>query len=187
MKFQNGDIIFIMNHHMWISRTIAWFMGSKWSHCGIVIDRSVDRTYTTETTDYEVAIGILESYLYHPSVSIEVYRAKSLSEDEKKMIVSECLKNLWKTYGYLQLISLGIRRLLIRYLGIKIGNFFRQGIICCGHVLYGYSKTSLPVIGGIDPESIDTEELYVLVKSIKDQKGKPVFERVAQKYASTMD
>jgi hypothetical protein len=162
-------------------------MGSKWSHCGIVIDRSVDRTYTTETTDYEVAIGILESYLHHPKVSIEVYRAKSLDEETRRMVVSECLKNLWKTYGYLQLISLGLRRLLSRYLGIKIGNFFRQGVICCGHVLSGYSKTSIPTIGGMDPESVDTEELYQLVTTLKDEKGKLVFERVAQKYASTMD
>lgn len=187
MNFQRGDIGFVMTHDNWISRTIAWFMGSKFSHCIMIIDGSSDRIYTTETTDFEVGIGILESYLYNPKVSIEIYRAKSLDENQVRMIISECLKNLWMTYGYLQLISLGIRRLLLRYFGIKIGNFFRQGVVCCGHVLTGYSKTDLPGISGIDPESIDTEEFYQLVTTVKDQKGNLVFERIAQKYASTVD
>ena len=134
-----GDIGFLMHHDNWISKAIAWFMGSKWSHTFIVLESAPDRVYTVETSDFEVVVHTLEEYINDPNVSFEIYRAKSLEKVQRNMISRESLKTLGETYGYLQLISLGVRCLLRRYFGIKINNFFRQGIVCCG-VAFMYSS-----------------------------------------------
>ena len=169
-----GDIGFSMTHNSWISKAIAWFMGSKWSHCFLVLDPDEDRTYLSETSNFEVWINYLEDYDKNPNVSYVIYSPK-ISDEQRKKIVKECMKNHGQMYGYLQFISLGIRCLL-KKLGVKIPNLIRQGVVCCQHVLYGYTHTDIPCFKGIDPESIDTEDVYQMV--IKEKNS---FEKVAEK------
>lgn len=68
---------------------------------------------------------------------------------------SECVSQ--KKYGYLQLISHGIRCLLKRA-GVKINNLFRSGVICNHVITYGF-KSLFP-----DAEEMDTEEVYQVIK-----------------------
>jgi hypothetical protein len=182
-----GDIGFLMHHDNWISKAIAWFTKSKWSHVFIVLETGQHRVYTVETSDFEVVVHTLEDYINDKNVSFEIYRADCLEEVQRQMISRECLKTLGETYGYLQLISFGIRCILSRYFGIKIHNFFRQGIVCCGVALVGYSKTNIPGLMGIDPESIDSEETYQLICSLKNSQGKLIFEKVAHKDVGELD
>jgi hypothetical protein len=180
MKFQPGDIAFSIHSKNPISKAIAWFTGSRWSHTILIVEHS-KYIYTSETSDFEVVMHTLDDSLNDPTVIMEVFRA-DLSPDQQKLIVEKCMENLGQTYGYFQFISLGVRALLRRWFGIKINNFIRQGVVCNQHVLYGLSQIpSLGELYGMDPESIDQQELYEKVVSIKDQMGKPIFKKVHEK------
>jgi hypothetical protein len=164
----------MINRGSWLSKTIAWFMGSKWSHVALVMEQTDRFCYITETSDYEVVVHILDDYISNKDYMFEVYRPINLTDGMKLFIVTQSLFNLGATYGYLQLLSLGLRRLLMR-IGIRIDNFSKQGIICVGHVLYGYYHSNIIPLNMLDPESIDTEEFYQIVKALPD------FEKVWEK------
>ena len=155
---KEGDIGFVHNGAV-ISHLISWAMGSKWSHSFVVIGEVHGVVMVVETSDFEVTIGPLSRYTDGRPLSI--YRIDGLSEEDVSTVCKRGLSLLGVKYGHAQLLSLGIRRLL-RKIGINIGNFIRSGLVCCAVPLYAYE-----FILGIDPESIDTEDLY--------QKGKNSF------------
>lgn len=171
-----ADIGFVMNHGNLISRTMATFMGAPWGHTIMIMGQDQEgRTLTLETSDFEVAIDILDERLKNPTVSVKVFDL-GLSDEDRKLVVEEALKNKGKVYGYLQLISLGLRCLL-RRVNIKISNFIRIGLVCTAVPLYGYLAIGdRSPFGGLDPESIDTGELAELIESkgfkvLIDKKG----------------
>lgn len=153
--FKPGDIGFVHNGAI-ISKIISWAMESKWSHSFVVIGEVHGVMMVLETSDYEVTIGPLSRYL--DGRPLEIYRNESLSEEARSLICTRGLSLLGNKYGYTQLISLGIRR-LFRKFGININNFIRSGLVCCAVPLYAYFFTLF-----IDPESIDTEDLYQVIK-----------------------
>lgn len=153
--FKPGDIGFVHNGVL-ISKIISGAMGSKWSHSFVVIGEVHGVVMVVETSDYEVTIGPLYRYLDGRPLSI--YRLENISDASRSLICKRGLELLGVRYGYAQLISLGIRRLLRKF-GININNFIRAGLVCCAVPLYAYES-----ILGIDPESIDTEDLYQKIK-----------------------
>jgi hypothetical protein len=68
-----------------------------------------------------------------------------------------------ETYGYLQLLSFAVVTLAAR-IGIRLPNFFRQGVVCTGVVLDAKSRGTVPGFSGLDPESLHTEHLWQLVQ-----------------------
>ena len=162
MTFRPGDIGFVMHPKSLISRTIAKVMGSKWSHSFMVYDTG-RKHYTVETTSYRVIIGNVEEYTKDKNCSMEIWRYMGLIEPFQYMVAEGSYEQYGKLYGYLQLISLGIRRLLMKF-GITIRNFIRTGVVCDQVVLYGLTK--LIDFKDLDPESIDTEELYQLITNL---------------------
>lgn len=164
--FKPGDVAFLMHHDNWISKALSWFMKSKWSHSFLVIEQTEQFAYILETSDFEVCIADLDRYIADPQVTMEVYRFSDLSDDDAKEMVRYTTNlNLGTIYGYLQLLSFGIRSLLGR-LGIQIKNFIRQGLVCDESVLVGLAY-KVPEFKGIDPKSIQTEELYQRVLACK--------------------
>lgn len=175
MEFKPADVGFCITHTNWVSRAIAWFTGSKWSHAFLVKEITPKHTYIQETNSFCVTIDYLESHIINPDQSIEIWSPIDISDSEREEIVEEAyIKTYGYVYGYMQLISFGIRRLLMR-IGIKINNFFRQGVVCDHVVSYGYKKSSIPELTNIDPESIDSEELYQIV--ITCGKFKKIYEK----------
>jgi len=162
--FQPGDVGFLMHHDNKLSKIIAWFMQSRWSHSFLVAEPTRQEIYLVETSDFQVGFGSLLDYLKDDSAEFVVYRPKNILDDERQEIVDRAKKQRNKIYGYLQLISLGIRRLLMR-INIKINNFFHQGLVCTHVITYGYHGSNIPELSKLDPESIDTEELYQIVKN----------------------
>lgn len=158
MNLKPADIFFVIHKDNWISRMLAWFMESKWSHTGLVYEVTPNTIFTLETSDFEVTHQQLSDYLKDANVYIEIWSPVDLSDDERLAVVMEAAKQRKQIYGYLQLLSLGLRRVCMR-VGIKIQNFFRQGVICCDVVLYGYQTSNILELH-LDPESIDTQELY---------------------------
>lgn len=183
LELMAGDIAFVIHKDNWISKAIAWFMKSKWSHSLMIAEQTNARTYTVETSDFQVIYGDFALYENDPNVEFEVYRPQKIGTDTRELAVNQSAEKLLEVYGYSQLISFGIRRLLMR-VGIKVPNFFRHGVVCNGVVLYGARVYPYPSFMGIDPESIDTEEMYQLVINEKLQSGMPAFVKVGSKYGS---
>jgi len=163
MILGTGDIGFLIHKDSWMSRVIAWFMGSRWSHTFLVVEKGVFCTWVSETTETIICTGILNNYLDDIEVEMEIFRPK-ITPGEKHKVVERCLENHGKWYAYIQFISQGIR-LLLKKIGIKIPNFLPYGLQCNSHVLTGYCLTSIPGLEGIVPQSVDTEELYQIVRS----------------------
>lgn len=159
--FNKGDIFFLIHKQNLISKAIAWVMGSQWSHTGLIYEVTTERIYTLETTDFEVTHRQLSDYLGSDEVKMEIWTPIGIPFSEKIEIVNEANKKRGEVYGYLQLISFAVKRFFF-LLGANIKNFFRQGVVCCGVVLYGYQKSSIKELH-LDPESIDAEELYKIV------------------------
>lgn len=159
-----ADIGFILHQDNWISRVMAWVMGSQWSHSFIVIDTGTLDRYICETTDFEVTVSPFgRKYMMDPYVNMEIWSPIDMSEGERVQVSRGSVEQVGTIYGYLQLVSFAIKRFLKRF-GYNIPNFLRQGMVCDHVVLYGYTQSSIPGLQGIDPESIDTEDLYQLVK-----------------------
>jgi len=154
-----GDIGFVFHTGNPISRLIAWFMKSRFSHSFLVYGTLRDQTLVVETSDFEVVISTFDRYLADPRCRIEVYRPTTPGKPQRDLAARHASELLGTTYGYLQLLSLGLRRIL-RRLGVRIPNFIRQGVVCTAVPLYGWHGLGLPVLSQIDPESIDTEELH---------------------------
>lgn len=163
-KFMPGDVGFIMHHNSKLSKVIAWFMGSKFSHTFMVLEQTENLIYILETSDFQVGISTLDRYIEDSNVSLEVYRGKDLQPEQAQVVTRSALATLGTVYGYLQLISLGLRRLMGR-LGYIIPNFIRQGIVCDQVVLTGLVKSPYALFQGMDPKSKDTEDLYQLIKN----------------------
>lgn len=162
-KLLPGDIGFLMHHDNWISKGFAWVMGSKWSHSFLIQETTEMRTYTSETSDFHVMIGTLDKYLGDKNVTMEIWRCPWLSDEMRLKIAKEAVdRTFGDTYGYFQVISLGIR-IAFRHLKLRIKNWIKRGTVCCGHVMTGYHYAKIPG-WEFDPESIDTEEMYKLVK-----------------------
>jgi hypothetical protein len=159
-EFKTGDVAFVIHHENIISKIIAWFMKSKWSHSAVVYGSMGDKTFVCETSDFEVVINNLDRYLNDPRCSVEVYR-KPLTLDDAVLIQKNSDQICGVIYGYLQLISLGIRRIF----KLKIKNFFKQGLVCCHVISYAYDGIRGTGFENLEPESFDTEELYQIIKS----------------------
>lgn len=163
MELKTGDIVFVMHHDNIISKTIAKAMGSKWSHSALVYGNMNGRALLCETSDFEVTLNWFDRYLKDKNVSLEVYRHKdhyNVINGNEEVIQDMCDSILGKMYGYLQLISLGVRRLF----KLRIPNFISSGLVCCHVIGYGLNIIKDSGLDGIDPESFDTEELYQMLK-----------------------
>lgn len=166
MIFRAGDIGFVIHRKAILSRIIAWAMGSRWSHSFLVTgpDSVVETTSTTVKED------TVSQYINSSDAEYEIYRP-NLTDMECFYVAKEGLTHLGEWYGYSQLISLGIRRLFMAA-GINIKNFFRSRLVCCHVVTYAYEHSRIRELSSSDPEAIDTEELYQIVKN------SPNFQRI---------
>lgn len=140
-------------------------MGSRWSHSFLVLEQSQYGAdwYVSETSDFQVTVSTLNRYVEGEHKSVEIYNAKGLTPEQMRSIALDSRTRDGMVYGYGQLFSLGVRRLLMR-VGIKIGNFIRWGVVCNSHVAYAFKHSGFPEFAG-DPEAADTEEMYQAVKA----------------------
>lgn len=164
MNIQPGDVGFVMHHDNKMSKLIAWFMGSKWSHSFVVISKTDYHIFIAETSDFQVTIGSLDRYLDSKTDSVEIYSKQDADEIMRKAASIRSTLYYGSIYGYLQLLSLGLRCLLKRF-GYRIPNFIRWGMVCTAVPLYTWNGIdSTDPVCTTNPESIDTEDLYQLIK-----------------------
>ena len=161
-KINPGSIGFVMHHDNFISKIISKAMSSKWSHCFYVWGKCNETIVLAETTDYEVTKSTIEKY-NKKSCSLEIWEPIPKHDSLKMAKDGQYLEGI--VYGYLQLISLGVRRLLKKF-SFKISNFFRQGAVCTAvPIAHSNKQPNISCLYNLDPESIDTEELHQLIKN----------------------
>lgn len=178
LNLRPGDLGFVMHHDNTLSRVIAWFMGSRWSHSFIVYGELYGKTLVVECSDFEVVISTLDRYLDDENVSMEIWLPITQESGEKAAAQAQACEGT--IYGYLQLFSLAIRRILMR-INIRIPNFIRQGMVCTAVPISGWFGSNFEPLGKLDPESVDTQDLYELVSTdrtnfmlaFSQTKGKP--------------
>lgn len=164
MKFLTGDIVFVMHTGSRLSRVIAWFMKSKWSHSAIVAGKMGNTTMLCETSDLQSGYNILDRYIDDPKCSVRVYR-RPFTLDEKRIIFNNSKKQNGIPYGWFQLLSLALRRIVMRVTGKRIKNFIRQGQVCCATVGYCLAGSGEFDLAKRDPESYDTQELEDMMQA----------------------
>ena len=158
MIFKPGQVVFVMHNDSTLSKIIARSMGSQWSHSAVVYGSHRGKTLLCETSDVQVNLNYLERYIADPMCSVEVLEKSDLVLSDT--FYTTCENMLGQMYGYLQLLSLGIRLLFKR----KVKNFIRSGLVCCHVIGYSLGEAEGSGINGVDPESFDTEELYQMLK-----------------------
>jgi hypothetical protein len=159
-----GDVFVVRSRGYWYSDAIAWFMGpdrngDKWSHTGIVRDVASDiGLITLETTDFEVTYCPLNKYVSNPEkYHLKVMRPKEFTGDINTALKETDAQLNESMYGYLQLLSFAVKRLLGR-IGIKIPNMIRQGQVCTAVTLTYLSKCGPDYFRKLDVEEHDTTE-----------------------------
>lgn len=162
VNLQPGDVVFSFNKHSWISKIFAWFMQSNWSHCFLIVEKTALRTYEVEMANHHVVESVFEEKYLGKDFSLEVWRPTNLDETTLLQIAAVGIAGQNKRFGYLQLFSLAVRRLLSR-IGIHIPNFIHWGVTCPQVVLYPYSTVQGTPFTGVPVDQGDTEDLYQLV------------------------
>ena len=116
----------------WISRTIAWFLKSNYSHTFLGLHYGAGQgrlgPMILEADSHGVEIDALDVYAKREKL-IELYEpllAKSLVSKAMDAIFEKYHRS---HYGYLQLLGF-VPIFLLRRIGIRVGNFFGGGIIC---------------------------------------------------------
>lgn len=172
-QFQPGDIYFVMHNGEFLAEAIAWFMKNEpddisLSHCGMVAVPTTDYTFVSEVSDFAVTVGWIELYIQDPTASLYVFRIKPqyVPGDTCTQMVTACMGNYNKLYGYLQMLSMMVRLTIMKLSYFffnklwKIPNFIRLGLLCDEQTLTGVRLSSVPGLQGIDPKSIETLEFY---------------------------
>jgi hypothetical protein len=154
-----GSIGFVMHHDNFFSRIIARCMSSRWSHSFMVCESTPNRVFLVECSNYESTYGTIGKYLMSPTCEMEVWEPTD-PQAPCEAAVAAAESHVETFYGYLQLFSLGFRRLMMR-LHWKTRNLIRLGLVCDQLVLEG--AIQYPALSKLDPKGIDTQELYEAV------------------------
>lgn len=150
MKGKLGQIGFVITKTNWMSRKIAWFLGSPYSHTFLVINE----TDTIETNTNEVHIDSLVDHTTNPDKACEVYEPIRLMETEKASI-EHCASSLVGIkYGYLKFAYCAFQ-LLLRKIGIRV-TMSVHGMLCDDVPAYAYINTNFNEVKDVRK---DVEEL----------------------------
>lgn len=159
MNAQQGDIGFVDNSKFnIIARLIKWFMGSSWTHCFYVLGKINGVIMVIEMSDFHVTIAPLSRYLDGRPVCI--FRKENIEDHEKVAMTKVLLPNLGKMYGYLKLILMGPRRILMK-LKFKPRVLKQDEWVCTDVPYTALQEIESPVKG---MPQMDTEELYQALK-----------------------
>jgi hypothetical protein len=153
-----GDIGFVMHNENFISKVFARVMKSKFSHCFVVVGRVGEQAILCETTDFEVVLSTADKYALDKNCSVVVFSNNSLNTSEVSTLIKNASALQGTMYGYLQLVSLLLRRLLLR-LKIEIKSFIKKDIVCYQVVVKAFKDTKCHV-KNFDIQKGDTEDLY---------------------------
>lgn len=163
--FKPADVVFVMHENNKLSKIIAWFMRSKWSHSALVSTIIFNRWFLTETSDVQVYGNFLDKYLNDPECSVMVLRDPNLTEQEREDIGKASTKQYGILFGFIQLPAFAIREIIFRIFKKQVKPFWQSGQVCCHVISYAFRDAlgNSHFLGRIEPESFHTEELYQML------------------------
>lgn len=165
MNSQQGDIGFVDNSKFNIvARLIKWFMGSKWTHCFYVLGKINGVIMVIEMSDFHVTIAPLSRYLDGRPVSI--IRKENIQEHDKVAMTKPLLSKLGMMYGYLKLVCMAPRRILMK-MNIKTRVLIQHEWVCTDVPYTALQEIECSAKG---KPQMDTEELYQVLINSKDFK-----------------
>ncbi len=154
-----GDIGFIIHNDNKLSKLIAWFMGSKWSHSFIILEETSLGYMICETSDYEIKYSFIDKYLKDNNCDMEIWTLGQVNDEQ--IIYDNCQKIDGTRYSYEQLFSFAIKCVLNK-IGIKIKNFIFSNFICCQVPYEALRGTNIEI--KLEYKNFQTEELYKYCK-----------------------
>jgi hypothetical protein len=159
-----GAIGFETNYRSTISRLIRWFSKSVWSHTFIVTDDVGDHTYVMEANEFGTTFMLLDEY-QKTIVNFELWEPIATPEQIEAALKKAQKKFVGQVYGYLQLLGIGLKILVSRYLGHHIlkHNPIKQGAICSQVVWYYLQELMPDLFGNLDQYSVSPGDLYEIV------------------------
>ena len=158
----------------WLQRCIRFFTNSKWSHAFVTIDVA-GSTSVMEAGQFQVQV--VPYHTHYKGVEHELYQIKQVTAwdkddeaDERLALLTTFYALAGDRYGYLQCLWF-----VWRWLNDKLGrdisqqkNWFTRGVIC-DEVVYYYlwnlSDAMHPLLSKFSPDTIQSEDLYQIVKS----------------------
>lgn len=162
-----GCIGFTTNKHSQISAIIRWFTSSPWSHSFLIADNSPDTTYVIEANEGGVDIRSWNSDYGNPSVCpTEVYQPTGV--DPKVMsdaFLQARAKYEGKTYGYLELIGIGVKIFFARVFRANVYDPIRQGCICSQFVLFYLTLVCPDLFSKLDANCVSPADIYKIVQA----------------------
>ncbi len=131
---------------------MRWFMGSQWSHCGLVVGQFEGKTLVIETSDFEVVYGELEKYL--DGRKIQFF---TVSKDQNKIdqAIKKAKSLVGTRYSWERLPSWAIKLKLLKCFPI----FPKSNVICTDVPLVAWED-----VLKINPKTVHTEMLYQTLK-----------------------
>jgi hypothetical protein len=159
MLFQKGAIGFSRKKRNWVSRIIAWFTRSQWSHTFIIYQDSPE-ILVVEAGMRQVQLVPISKY--ESSKYDVAYFAPDLVHMFKiEAGISKVKGKIEAPYGMLQFVGFVPVIILRRLLGMKIPNPLRGGIVCSELVLQ-YLREIDPQgkWGGMDKNAVSPEDLF---------------------------
>lgn len=155
MEGKLGQIGFVVTKTNWMSRAIAWFLGSPYSHAFLIINE----TETIETNEKVVHIDSLIDHTTNPDKSCEIYEPIGLFECEKDRILNAARAQLGIPYSYTKFAYLAVY-LLLKKIGINI-NWSIGGTVCDDVPAVSYQETHFDEV---KDTRLDTEQLRQTLK-----------------------
>lgn len=156
MRLEVGDIILVKPYSL-ISRIIAFFTKSDYSHTAIVYD--IDDPVLIIDTDW--IYTKIRPLKYYEDKGYNVYRVKEGLNKEDKLVIKQLMRhNLDKQYDYIQLISY-LNRLVFKV--NKIVNN-PDKFVCSEMVDFFYNNIGIDLVsryknGNVTPEEISNSNI----------------------------
>lgn len=171
MLFPRGAIGFSKKRRNWVSRIIAWFTRSRWSHTFIVFQDHPE-VLVLEAGTYQVQLVPITKYA-SSSYDVAYFVPEHVPVEQVEIGIKKAGTKIEASYGWLQLAGFIPVVFFKRILGMKISNPARGGIVC--------SELVLQYLRGIDPggkwdamdkNAVSPEDLFS--ELVSDQRFVPV-------------
>jgi len=152
-----GNIILVKNFDI-LSKLIRWYTKSEFNHVGIIVDNK----YIVEAIPkYGVRLFTLQNYKNQKEageLDFIICKVKNLSESERKIVETFALKQVGKSYDFVQLICVGILYMFRKLR--KLEPIDLNGWLCSELVAESFYEVGIKFKKDVDPDNITPKDIY---------------------------
>ena len=159
MLFPKGAIGFSLKRRNWVSKIVAWFTTSRWSHT-FVIYQDQPEVLVVEAGTLQVQLVPIAKY-QSSGYNVAYFSPVAFTPEQIDAGVAKARESIETTYGWLQILGFVPVIVSRRLFGRKISNPARGGIVCSELVLQ-YLRGIDPggKWAGMDKDAVSPEDLF---------------------------